>query len=132
MEMILANGNKVKVSLGEVHDFITVMPTPIPNAYWRYSELLTEEEVMRFLAGESTREELQKVARYLLIYTENLAFNAYLFNKANGGDPEGTKEFSMPTVKKLRELYQKAKDNPSMETVYEMQSVCLKIGADPL
>jgi len=61
--MILANGQTVKVSLKELRDFITEMPAPIPNAYWRYSELLTEQEVMRFLAGESSQEELQKVAR---------------------------------------------------------------------
>ena len=132
MRMILANGKTVKVSLGEIREFVTEMKAPVPNPDWHYSELLTEDEVMRFLKGESTREELQKVAQYLLIYTENLAFYAYLFNKANGGDPEGPKDFSMPTVKKLRNLYRKAKDNPSMETIYEMESVCLEIGADPL
>lgn len=136
MEMILANGNKVKVTLGEIRNFITEMPTPIPNAYWRYSELLSEDEVMRFLAGESNQEELQKIARYLLIYTENLAFSAYLFNKAKG-KPDQTKDFNIPAVRKLRRFYRAVKDNRQMTKVLarlvrEMGNICLEIGADPL
>jgi len=110
MKMILANGNRVKVSLGEIRDFITTMATPIPNAYWRHSELLSEEEVMRFLRGESNQDELKKIARYILIYTENLAFTAYLFDKADG-DTERTKEFNMPAIKKLREIYRQVTQN---------------------
>jgi len=136
MEMILANGNRVKVSLEEVRDFITEMPCPIANASWRHSELLTEQEVMSFLAGHSDKEELQKIARYLLIFTENIAFAAYLFDKAED-KPDQTKEFNMPAIKKLRELYQQVKDNRhTMMGLYrlvsEMESMCLEIGADPL
>lgn len=136
MEMILANGNKVKVSLGELRDFITEMATPIPNPYWRHSELLSEEEVLRFLKGESTQDEFKKVARYLLIYTENLAFTGYLFDKAEG-KPDQTREFNMPAVKKLRELYQKTTNGRQSklelsQTVNQMESICLKIGVDPL
>jgi len=133
--MILANENRVKVSLGEIQEFITEGPSPIANAYWRYSELLTEQEVMRFLAGESNKEELQKIARYLLIFTENISFSAYLFDKSEG-KPDQTKEFNMPAVKKLRELYQQIKDDRHTMGLYrlvsEMESLCLEIGVDPL
>jgi len=136
MEMILANGSKVKVSLGEAREFTTEMPTPIPNPDWHWSELLNKEEVMRFLKGESPQDELRKVARYMLIYVENLAFTAYLFDKAEG-NPDQTREFNMPAVQKLRGLYQKVKDNHSNPSnlanlVNEMESICLEIGMDPL
>lgn len=136
MEMILTNGNRVKVSLKEIREFITEMCCPIPNPYWRWSELLTEQEVMGFLKGESTRDELEKVARYMLIYTENLSFTAYLFDKADG-EPERTKQFNMPAVKKLRELYQKVKDNSAnhanaVNLVYEMENICMEMGVEPV
>lgn len=132
-KMILANGSKVKVTLKEIRDFITEMPSPIPNAYWRHSELLSEEEVMRFLKRESSEDEVRKIARYLLIYTENLAFTGYLFDKSES-KPDQTREFNIPALKKLRELYQKVKDNRHdiSPLVNEMESVCMQIGADPL
>jgi len=76
---------------------------PVPNPYWRYSELLTEQEVMKFLAGESSQEELKKVARYLLIFTENIAFAAHLYDKSEGHD--NGREFNMPALEKLRGFY---------------------------
>ncbi len=137
MKIILANGNTAEVTEVEIKEFITEVPTPIPNAYWRHSKLLGQEEVMRFLKGESSPDELKKVARYLLIYTENLAFSAYLFNKANGGAPDGPKDFSMPAIRKLRELYQSVLGNqPAVpdisHKVKNMLNVCLELGIDPL
>ena len=134
MELILANNKRVEVSQEEVNEFIT--KKLIPNADWHHSGLLTEEEVMRFLKDESSRDELKKVARYILIYQENLAFTGYLFDKADG-DPERTKEFNMPAVKKLRELYQKASDDSHTainiaHDVHEMENICLETGTDPL
>lgn len=134
MELMLMNGQHVEISQDEVKDFITQQL--IPNPYWRHSGLLTEEEVMRFLKGESTYDELKKIARYILIYQENLTFTAYLFDKSEGHPDQG-KEFNMPAVKELRDLYQKTKDdNRNMSAVYhiiyQMENVCLDIGADPL
>lgn len=134
MNVILANGKSVEISQTEIGDFITQIL--IPNADWHHSGLLTEEEVMRFLKGESSRDELKKVARYILIYQENLSFTAYLFDKADG-DPERTKEFNMPAIKELREIYRKVTENqqPAKELsgdVYEMENICLETGADPL
>jgi len=135
MELILANGSKVKVTLGEMSEFIREIPCLVPNPYWRYSELLTEEEVMRYLAGESNEEELRKIARYILIYTENLAFTAHLYDKSEGHD--NGREFNMPAVERLREIYHRVTEDPRIAEelagdVHEMESVCLEIGADPL
>jgi len=132
--LVLANGQQVKVSQGELSEFIT--QDLIPNPDWRYSGLLTEKEWARFLRRRSTPEELQKVARYLLIYTENLSFTAYLFDKSEG-KPDRTREFNMPVIKKLRGLYQKVIDNSHKKQdihqfVNEMENACMEIGADPL
>jgi hypothetical protein len=134
LKMTLANGKSVEVSQTEIRDFITV--TLIPNAYWRHSGYLSQEEVMRFLKGESGQDELKKVARYILVYTENLAFSAYLFSKAEG-KPDESREFNMPAIKRLRAVYQKVSVNHSnnsklLNLVSEMERVCLEIGADPL
>lgn len=134
MELILANKKRVEVSQEEVNVFITKIL--IPNPDWHHSRLLTQEEVMRFLKGESSRDELKKVARYILIYQENLAFTAYLFNKADG-DPERTKEFNMPAIKELREIYRRLTENQRTPEelagdVHEMENICMEIGADPL
>jgi len=134
MEMILANGDKVKVTLGEMREFISEMPCPVPNPYWRYSELLTEQEVMKFLAGESSQEELKKVARYLLIFTENIAFAAHLYDKSEGHD--NGREFNMPALEKLRGFYRTISNGRQSRDgiarlVHEMESICLEIG-DPL
>lgn len=134
MELILANNKSVEVSQEEVNDFITQIL--IPNPDWHHSRLLTEEEVMRFLKGESSRDEFRKVAQYILIYQENLAFTAYMFDKADG-EPERTKEFNMPAIKELREIYLKVTKNQQSAKelsgdVYEMENICLETGADPL
>lgn len=43
MKLILASGKIVEVSQAEVNDFVTQVL--IPNPYWRYSGLLTEEDM---------------------------------------------------------------------------------------
>lgn len=132
--LALMNGKEVDVSLEEINEFITQILVQNPN--WSYSGLLTPMEWTRYLQGRSTHDELKKVARYILIYIENLSFTAYLFDKAEGHPDQG-KEFNMPMVKKLRELYQKVSDishqAPDIsQDVHEMENLCLKIGADPL
>lgn len=131
MRMILANKKRVEVSQEEADEFITQLL--IPNPDWHHSGLLSEGEVMRFLKGRSNQEKLKKIAWYILTYTENLAFTGYLFDKADG-EPERTKEFNLPSIKKLRELYQEVNDNghTMMELsriVNEMEGICLEIGA---
>jgi hypothetical protein len=134
LKMTLANGKTSKVSQSEVGEFITRML--IPNAYWRHSGQLTGEVVMRFLKGESSRDDLERIVRYILAYTENLAFGAYLYAKVDGR-PDESEEFNLPAVKKLRELYQKAmgeQHTPESlpQIVSEMASICRELGVDPL
>lgn len=134
MRVVLANGKAVEVSQDEMEEFITQLV--LPNAYWLYTGQVSEEEVMRFLGGESSVDELKKIARYLLTFAENTAFSAYLFDKADG-EPDRTREFNMPALKKLRELHQKVIDSPQAstdlsQTVWEMENVCMGIGLDGL
>ena len=132
--LTLANGKNVEVSQEEVNEFITQIL--IQNPDWLQSGLLTEEEVMRYLKDEGSRDDLKKVARYILVYKENQAFLGYLFDKADG-EPERNKEFNMPVVKKLRELYAlcatkgQSYQRPS-DIVHEMENLCMETGADPL
>lgn len=134
VKIMLMNGARVEVSQEEANEFIT--QELIPNPDWRHSGLLTEEEALRYLGGKSTQDELRKVARYILIYEENLAFTGYLFDKADG-EPERTKEFNMPTVEKLRVLYQEVNDKTHQlmdisPAVHAMENLCMEIGGDPL
>lgn len=134
IRLILANGASVEVSQEEVNEFIT--QGLIPNPDWRHSGLLTPMEWTRYLQGRSTHDELKKVAQYILIYIENLSFTAYLFDKSEGHPDQG-KEFNMPIVKKLRELYQKVSDIGHQATdifqdVHEMENLCMETGTDPL
>ncbi len=134
VQIILMNSARVEVSQEEANEFIT--QELIPNPDWHHSGLLTQEEVTRYLKNEASQEDLQKVARYILIYEENLAFTAFLFDKSEGHSDQG-KEFNMPALKKLRDLYQKVSELPQTagelaSDVHEMENTCLETGADPL
>jgi len=135
VQFALMNGARVEVSAEEIKEFIT-QQVIIANPDWRHSGLLTEEEVTRYLKNLASPEDLKKVARYILIYQENLAFTGFLFDKSEGRPDQG-KEFNMPALKKLRDIYQKMSDMPRSPgelagDVHEMESTCLEIGADPL
>lgn len=134
MKIILANGQDIEATQEEIEEFITQLL--IPNPDWHHSKQLTEREVAKYLKSESSSDELKKVAKYLIIYIENLAFSAYLFAKAEGKADE-SKEFNMPALKKIRQLYRKAtgaqqNTHNLAGDVHEMEHVCLEIGADPL
>ena len=134
IQLTLMNGQRVEVSQEEVNEFITQII--IPNPQWCHSGLLTEREWMRYLKQESPQDELKKVARYILIYEENLAFTAYLFDKAEG-NPDQTKEFNMPALQKLREIYRRVTENQRttkqlVGDVWKMENICMETGADPL
>lgn len=140
-KFVLANGKEVEASAEEICEFITVMHAGqlvqiFPNPYWRWSCLLTEAEWGRYLQGKSTQDELKKVARYIIVYMENQSLTGYLFDKSEG-KPDQTKEFNMPVLKKLRDLYQKvihvSHDMTELyHVVHEMENACMEIGADPL
>lgn len=134
MQLELANGKKVEVSQEEIDEFITQVL--IQNPYWKYSKLLTESEVMRYLKKESTRSDLMTIARYLLVYIENISFTGYVYDKSEG-QLSMTKELNMPVIIKLRDIYRRinyTKRTPEelAGDVYEMENACREIGADPL
>ena len=128
------NDHEVEVSQEEIGEFITQVL--IPNPDWRHSGLLAPMEWTRYVQGRSTPDELVKVARYILVYMENLSFTGYLFDKSEG-HPDQSKEFNMPVLKKLREIYRlaarvKKTHEERAGDVSEMINLCLEIGADPL
>lgn len=134
VHIILMNGAGVEVSQEEIKEFVTQIL--IPNPDWHYSGLLTHGEYLSYVTGRTCPEVLRKVARYFLIYEENLAFTAFLFDKSEG-NPEKTKEFNMPTIKALRDIYRRVtEDQRTPEDlagdVHEMENLCLETGADPL
>lgn len=134
IKLRLMNGKEVEVSQEEVNEFITQIL--LQNPHWRYSGLLTPMEWTRYIQDRSPQDELRKVARYILINFENLSFTGYLFDKADG-EPERTKEFNMPVLKKLRDIYRRvSEDRRSPKElagdVHEMENLCLEIGASPL
>lgn len=134
IKLALMNGKEVEVSQEEINEFITQILLQNPD--WHHSGLLTEGEVLCYLKDWSPQDYLKKVARYILIYMENISLTAYLFDKAEG-HPDQSKEFNMPVIKRLRELYQKVSDirrgmTDISQDVHEMENMCLTIGADPL
>lgn len=134
IKLKLMNDKEVEVSEDEMNEYITQVL--IPNPDWHHSGLLSPMEWTRYAQGRSTADELVKIARYILIYMENLSFTGYLFDKSEG-HPEQGKEFNMPVVIKLRETYRLTREMVTTQkeragNVEEMVHLCLEIGADPL
>jgi hypothetical protein len=134
MQLELANGKKVEVSQEEIDAYIT--QELIPNPYWIYSGLLTTEEVMRFLQKESTEDELRKIARYLLVFIENLSFTGYLFDRS-AGQLGMTTELNMPVGAEVREMYKRIESSDrTFEELsgdaYEIVNKLRSIGVDGL
>lgn len=127
MKFLLANGDTVDATIEEMQEFITGS-VAVSNPHWRYSQELTKDEVMRFLKRESTRAELERIAKYILLYAENLTFTGHLFDKSLGTGGQ-SKEFNMPVLMQLREISQGKID---WETVWQMENMCMSIGIGPL
>lgn len=118
----------------ECQDFIT--GALVPNPQWRYSGLLGQDQVMRYLKGEATLQDARAVIGYILIYQENLSLTAYLFSKATSvKEAEESKEYNLPVLKKIRALAALAstdKIDRLNQIAHEMENLCLEVGADPL
>lgn len=133
IKLHLMNGKEVEVSQEEIGEFISEVL--MPNPYWSHSQLLDKSEATAYLKGESTPEGLRKVARYILIFFENLSFTGYLFDKAEG--EQLTKEFNLPVITRLRDIYHRlTNEQCTLEElagdVHEMENLCREMGADPL
>jgi len=118
------------------------------NPYWKANKLLSVDEVRTFVeymiqkeVGNSydmPDELVKKIARYVLIYAENIAFSVavtYAEQSAmshNVKDLVGYIQFIMPFLEQLREMFRMVKEKPDPEIVNEMILLCLNYGMDPL
>ena len=121
MKFILANGKTVTVDPNLVQSIVTTQL--LPNPYWMYSKLLTEDDVERFLNHDSDPKLLEKVRYYILCYTENIVFINFLYIKAK--DPK----MAISYLKRMKDLLRTLR---KMKDPYEMLRLCLDWGIDPL
>jgi len=97
------------------------------NAYWRFSGLLTQDEVMKYMRGkELSPDEAHKLGDYILIWVQNSVCVAWLFMPQK--EREGYFKAMLPVIAKLHELLGKCK---SREEVEEMMWAAMEAGLDP-
>ncbi len=130
----LMNGKQVELTRPEFDEFIS--DVMVPNPQWQHSGLLDKEEVARYLSGRATVQDLHKVARYILVYQENLTLTAYLFAKAESqNNANDSKSYNLPYLMKIRAMHSLAateKINLLNKIAHKMENICLEVGADPL
>ena len=105
-----------------------------PNPYWRYSGLLDEETLRAYLEGSEEPEVLRAVARYTLIYVENMAFSVFIGIMLTDGVDEamGYLKWMEPTLAALRSMWRRVRGRPSRKLVEEMVWKAIEVGLDPL
>ena len=105
-----------------------------PNPYWRYSGLLDEETLRAYLEGSEEPEVLRAVARYTLIYVENMAFSVFIGIMLTDGVDEamGYLKWMEPTLAALRSMWRRVRGRPSRKLVEEMVWKAIDVGLDPL
>ncbi len=104
--------------------------------HWRCPNTgIDYSDVMEFLEGSRDLGLLKKIARYILVYTENLVLSTYMYMKMQ--NPRAANEY-LDTMKlvlhKLRNLYQLLQRKPHdiyHELVEQMLHTCLDNGIDP-
>jgi hypothetical protein len=130
--MILANGQEVKVSEEEMKKFITIMPAPIPNPFWEYSEILTKEEVERYLKGTASLDELKTIGKYMVVFFENIAFAGYLTGKAQGEKPNLSEQFNVPELVKARKMNEELQQATDLKVAKrlcgDIDHLCTEVG----
>jgi len=95
------------------------------NPYWRYNGYLSKAEVMKFLEKKPlTPDEAHKLAKYILLFAQNLACMTWLFCD----DREGYFKYMLPCIHKLHQILPKVK---SRDEVWEMLNVCFEHALDP-
>jgi len=135
MRFVLISGEEVEVSDEKVASIVRSGKL-LANPYWRYSNLLTEEEVMLYLKRKADSETLKKIAEYIVVFAENLILTNYLYSLAeNSKVGENYLKIQLPLLKELRSSLQSldmAWCVKIEETVNEMLSKCRDYGIDPL
>lgn len=124
----------VEVSEDVVKEIISVELT---NCFhWQCPSIdLDYSGVMDFLEGKPDLGLLKKVARYILVYTENLVLANYVYQRIlNPGNADKYLESMKPLLHELRRLYELLQGKPYdvyRPLVDEMLSLCLRYGIDP-
>jgi len=125
-----------------IHVFITKRTVELfittdiltPNPYWRWSGLLDESTILAYLKGSEDPEVLKKIARYVLIYVENMAFNVFMDLMLTEGVDRAMSYFDWmtPTLTTIRNIWEQVKKKPSRKLVEEMVKTAIQVGLDPL
>lgn len=120
------------------------------NPYWRYSGLLDKDDVLKLaeclrllglkLECNLRPELIRKIARYILIYAENIQFMNFLsaseamiiHNDREGREIEEFLKYAIPFLFELRELYRRIVMDPQPEMLVKMLDFCLQNGLDPM
>lgn len=120
------------------------------NPYWQYNGLLEKDEVLSLakclhmlglkLECNMDPKLIKKIARYIVIYAENVQLMNFLTASEAAiihEDREGKtiKEFlnyAIPFLMTLRKLYRQIIMEPKPETLAKMLELCLQSGIDPL
>ncbi len=128
-------GKTVKVPEEVIREVITVELTNC--FYWSCPNIDVDySDVMEFLGGSRDPELLRRIARYILVYTENLVLPNYVYMKASMGSEKARAYLdSMKSLlMKLRRLYRILNMEPYgmyRELVDQMLQTCLDHGIDP-
>ena len=94
-------------------------------------------DVVRFMHGDNDPDLLRRVARYILVYAENLVLTTVVYLKViDPGKVEAYLEDMRGVLERLREKYREVKEftGDSMELrtlVEQMLHICLSAGLDP-
>jgi len=94
-------------------------------------------DVVRFMHGDNDPDLLRGIARYILVYAENLVLTTVVYLKViDPGKVEAYLEDMMDVLESLREKYREVKgftgDLMELRTLVEqMLNICLSAGLDP-
>ena len=122
-----------------IRKFIT---TKLTNCfYWRHCPGLglTRDDVLRFLRAcvknsDLPMDFLERIAYYILLYSENTAFSAFLMTLAHDGK-DAAKEYMdyiMPCLEELRRLYHTGRSRGfTTMLVRKMLTTCMDYSIDP-
>lgn len=137
MKFLLMTGKEVVVSEAEIREIVK-SGMVIANPYWVYSGLLREDEVIAYLNHKADVDILKRIAKYILVFVENLALTNYMFLLAE--NREEAEEY-LNSQKQLLNFSEQL--NTSVQTgtrsleeleelVRSMISKCMTFGIDPL
>lgn len=133
-----ANPEGIWVTDGETGDLVALTPDKFPevirpaiwfeNVFWRTSGYLTEDQVMTYFRQEPLeKDDAYKIAKYILLYAQNMACASWLFCEPTGRESYLT--FITPCILRLNAIM---RDKPiTRKQLKAMIEVCLNFTIDP-